>query len=784
MARITVPSASAPAAAAPTTDAAREAYVPARLSDASLRADFVSAVVVAGAGIDPAGATDSTAAIQAKLDSLTSGGIAIFPPGIYSVASTLTLSKSNVTITGQPGAQIRPSASPSGALKSAGRIFDLPGVSNVSLTGLTFLPPASAASYTLSDGESGGVHLSNTVNCTVADCVFTGSASQFGIFVTGPTAADNNILRNNLAGCGVVYSYNGASRTVCAQNTVTNSPGNSLNGVGNGASDGADCVVSQNRVYSSARMGIEDVQAMRGTKIINNVIRGSGTNPANVTSGACFGISAVGRMALVQGNTVIDSPSYSIEVAGNGVRVLNNYVKQVNASLVSTGHGVFINAGTLAGESRGAVVRDNTILDLAYGVMAWHDCGVVLIEGNTIEDCLNTGVACDTDDAQTQISVVGNYLRYTKALTGGAARVGISTFSSSGAGARGVVIGRNCISYEASAGTSANGWEVAIRPATNDMLIEGNVIDGGNIAPNGQAPGISTQGATITGARVLNNTLLRGATLDTTGMTAVDVTGKQYIDAGDTSSRARANHTGTQLASTITGLAPVAISGAYGDLSGKPSIPVLSGPNAWTGTQDFSGATVTGISGGTGGGPTLPVPASGQYWIPITPTSPGTSNGNGINTLRLLPFFAGHSLSIARVGAEVTTIGDAGSKVRLGIYADNGNAAPGALLLDAGTIAGDSAAVQEIILGSSLALPGGMYWIGAVVQAVTTTQPTLRMASLNQNLPIAHGSSMPGVGSSGTCYQQLNVSGALPATASASVAIGGAGAPRLFLKVA
>lgn len=39
---------------------------------------------------------------------------------------------------------------------------------------------------------------------------------------------------------------------------------------------------------------------------------------------------------------------------------------------------------------------------------------------------------------------------------------------------------------------------------------------------------------------------------------------------------ARANHTGTQAASTITGLAAVATSGAYTDLSGKPTIPAVN----------------------------------------------------------------------------------------------------------------------------------------------------------------------------------------------------------------
>jgi hypothetical protein len=45
------------------------------------------------------------------------------------------------------------------------------------------------------------------------------------------------------------------------------------------------------------------------------------------------------------------------------------------------------------------------------------------------------------------------------------------------------------------------------------------------------------------------------------------------ITTASTADRARANHTGTQAASTITGLATVATSGSYADLSFKPSIP-------------------------------------------------------------------------------------------------------------------------------------------------------------------------------------------------------------------
>jgi hypothetical protein len=51
----------------------------------------------------------------------------------------------------------------------------------------------------------------------------------------------------------------------------------------------------------------------------------------------------------------------------------------------------------------------------------------------------------------------------------------------------------------------------------------------------------------------------------------------------------RANHTGTQAASTITGLATVATSGAYGDLTGRPTL----GTAAASATGDFAAASHT-----------------------------------------------------------------------------------------------------------------------------------------------------------------------------------------------
>ncbi len=64
---------------------------------------------------------------------------------------------------------------------------------------------------------------------------------------------------------------------------------------------------------------------------------------------------------------------------------------------------------------------------------------------------------------------------------------------------------------------------------------------------------------------------------------ARDTEAQSYADAA----KARATHTGTQPASTVTGLATVATSGAYADLSGKPVIPPAPPSDAAAGTASL-----------------------------------------------------------------------------------------------------------------------------------------------------------------------------------------------------
>jgi hypothetical protein len=175
-------------------------------------------------------------------------------------------------------------------------------------------------------------------------------------------------------------------------------------------------------------------------------------------------------------------------------------------------------------------------------------------------------------------------------------------------------------------------------------------------------------------------------------------------------------------------------------------------------------------------------PAAGQYIFTSSPATSSTNAALGNGTLRLAPWVVTRAMAIDRIGAEITTVGEAGSKLRLGIYTDNGSCFPGALLLDAGQIAGDSATVQDLTV--SLTLPTGLYWIGGVVQSAATTQPTVRVVSnWTPPVPISGGTSAPAATAAYVANTQTSVSGALPATFTAT-AVAGAAAVRVHVRAA
>jgi rubredoxin len=171
---------------------------------------------------------------------------------------------------------------------------------------------------------------------------------------------------------------------------------------------------------------------------------------------------------------------------------------------------------------------------------------------------------------------------------------------------------------------------------------------------------------------------------------------------------------------------------------------------------------------------------SARYAHPICPHDQSTSATLTNGTLRLAPWVVPFPMTIDRLGAKITSAGEAGAKLRLGIYSDTGNTYPGALLLDAGQINGDSATVQELTVSQVLA--AGLYWIGGAVQAVVTTQPTVEITNdWTPPVPLLLTTSAPAVAATSVGYAQTSVTGALPANFTSTVTATGS-APRLHIR--
>lgn len=102
----------------------------------------------------------------------------------------------------------------------------------------------------------------------------------------------------------------------------------------------------------------------------------------------------------------------------------------------------------------------------------------------------------------------------------------------------------------------------------------------------------------------------------------------------------------------------------------------------------------------------------------------------GSNFLRATPFVVPKTITLDRIGMEITGAGTAGSFVRLGIYSTTDNL-PYGLVLDAGTIAGDSATFQSISINQTLT--AGLYWLTYVHNSAASI--TFRTILVNTGVP-------------------------------------------------
>lgn len=174
---------------------------------------------------------------------------------------------------------------------------------------------------------------------------------------------------------------------------------------------------------------------------------------------------------------------------------------------------------------------------------------------------------------------------------------------------------------------------------------------------------------------------------------------------------------------------------------------------------------------------------SQQLYTTATPQS-GQSGTN--NQITFATFFVDATTAFDQIGCNVAATGNAGAVIRLGIYNADATGIPSTLVLDAGTVVGDSGTGLKTITISQTLAPG-LYFLAAGVQSAATTAPTIWTNSTGQTVvqyPLPAAVSNFGNFISG--YYQTGVSGALPSTATPVQAPSG-GSPqtaRVFMRAA
>lgn len=163
-------------------------------------------------------------------------------------------------------------------------------------------------------------------------------------------------------------------------------------------------------------------------------------------------------------------------------------------------------------------------------------------------------------------------------------------------------------------------------------------------------------------------------------------------------------------------------------------------------------------------------------------TAPGAATSTRLfsnNDERLIPFRVRSAQAFDRIAVEVSTAGGSGSLFRLGIKNHNTSTGrPGTVVVDAGTVAGDSLGLKEATISQTL--QPGWYWLSAVAQAASGS-PTLRGFSGGLD-PLDTASSGTSAGLSNNLLV-TGVSGALGDSSAATFALSST-APVIMLRAA
>ena len=236
--------------------------------------------------------------------------------------------------------------------------------------------------------------------------------------------------------------------------------------------------------------------------------------------------------------------------------------------------------------------------------------------------------------------------------------------------------------------------------------------------PNTMADYGIGDGLTTTAAALAYQPLSAVLTATTASYTTAEKSKLAAIAAGATANatdaqlRDRSTHTGTQPASSISGLAAVATTGAFADLTEKP--------------MTIAGYGITDIP------KPLPIitPPSGT-WVHLFDGRGALGlRAETANLFRMAPCIFTYPVSLTTFGLNVTT-GVAGSLAKIAIYAADASGLPTTLLGETGGMDCASTGIKTASLGSAIMIPANtVFWTGVRVssnQALTTSTGGIRI---------------------------------------------------------
>lgn len=341
--------------------------------------------------------SDDQTEIQSAIAALPSeGGTVALLGGTYNISSTVSISKSNITLLGQGGKSTTLKRVWNSATDLEGVVTIPSGYNQINLKGLYIDGNKSAYSSTNNHGIRIGnldAACGSSVNGVVVDSNYISNTGGSGIRFGGGVCKGNhshNIINNIITGSGVdgIKDYSGNVDNTNIVNNITQSSTNSGISVrGNGL------VIERNKTTSNGTYGISSTAT-----VINNYVSGNlsgGVDGATVLRGNTIcdntgnGYSRTeGVVNLIEGNIICNNTSNGIRASGSSLRlysVSDNDIYGNGTSGIST-----------SGGSQ-HTIKDNSIRDnggsgssnsIEIGQGTYHR-----VIDNTISDTVGTGCA-------------------------------------------------------------------------------------------------------------------------------------------------------------------------------------------------------------------------------------------------------------------------------------------------------------------------------------------------------------------------------------------------------